>query len=108
HRLDIVVTGTRCRPDIVPATSATPWAKKTAYCDDGGISCQFRALEHIPGGHGHPGMDDHAPALRKLHGHELLPHTLGPGRRTSNKNRDIRAQWQPQPGQLVNRETAAP
>ena len=44
---------------IVPAAGKATRPEKGAYCDDGGISCQFRALEHVLRRHGDAGMDDH-------------------------------------------------
>src|ERR1700691_1192234 len=57
---------------IVPAAGTAARPKKGAYCDDGGISCQFSVLEHVLGGHGDPRMDHHVPAPRKLNGLESL------------------------------------
>jgi len=45
------------------AIVSTARLKKGAYCDDGGISCQFRALEYVLSSHMGPRMNDHIPAL---------------------------------------------
>jgi hypothetical protein len=53
-------------------------------------------------------MNDHIPSLRQLHGPQILADALPPCGGTSNENRDIRAQRQPQLGKCIDGQPAAP
>src|SRR5580700_6822533 len=68
--------------------------KKGAYCDERGISCQFRALEDLPGTDTDVWPDDHVPALGQRDRGQPFADAFGPGGRTFNENRDIRTEWQ--------------
>src|ERR1700728_3584923 len=96
------------RPHHRLAVVAAAGLKKGAYCDEGGITCQFRALEHLPGTDRDTRVDDHVPTGWECLGAEALPHALRPGRETLNKNRDIRTEREAQSGELRHRESAAP
>src|SRR4029077_1620885 len=98
----------RACPDYRLAVVAPTRLKKGAYCDEGGISCQFRALEDLPGTDTDPGIDDHVPGLRQANRGEPFPDTLRPGRRNLNKNRDIRAELECQRGEIVEAQPAVP
>src|SRR5215831_7082632 len=82
--------------------------KKGAYCDERGISCQFRALEHFTGADPDPGINDDVPRHRQLERGQSFPDSLRPGRRTSNKNRYIRAERHCQVSELIEAQTAVP
>src|SRR5262245_11033975 len=71
-------TGTHHRLAVV----ASARLKKGAYCDEGRISCQFRALEHLPGAHPDPGIDDDVPGFRQADRSQPFPDALRPGGRT--------------------------
>src|SRR5262249_52971892 len=88
---------------VVPAR-----LKKGAYCDEGGISCQFRALEHLSGADTHTRIDDDVPGFRERNRGQALPDPFRPGRETSNENRHIRAERECQAGKIVEAQTAAP
>src|SRR5579862_5392581 len=89
---------------VVPAARL----KKVAYCDEGGISCQFRALEHRCGAHRDPRVNHQVPALGELDLGEALADTLPPRRKTFNKNRHIRSKGTPEHRELGLCESAPP
>src|SRR5580765_3934951 len=89
---------------VVPASRL----KKGAYCDEGGISCQFRALEYPRRAHRDPRVHDDVPGLGQRDGGQPLAHPFSPGGETLNKNRYIGAQGQPQGRKLLYREAAVP
>src|SRR6185437_6232485 len=90
------------------AVVASTRLKKGAYCDEGGIPCQFRALEYLTGADPDAGIDDDVPGLRQADLGQPFPDAFCPGGGTPNKNRDIRSQWQPQGGELLEAQAAAP
>src|SRR5580704_3227921 len=98
----------RARPHDAFAVVAAPRLKKGAYCDEGGISCQFRALEDLPGADADAGIDDDIPGSGQLDRREMLTHTLRPGRKTLNKNRHIRPKPGAQPRELLKGEPGIP
>ena len=53
--------------------------------------------------HPDPRMDDHIPALRQRERRQPLAHPFRPGGKTSNEYRHIRAEWQAQARQLLDR-----
>jgi len=85
-----------------------PRLKKGAYCDEGGISCQFRVLEHLMSAHGAARVNDQIPPLGQLDGGQPLADPLPPGRETSNENRYIRSQRPRKGGKVRRGETAVP
>src|ERR1700722_8843128 len=54
--------------------------EKAAYCDERGISCQFRGLEYLACADGLPRAYDRIPSLRQLHRGEFLAPPFRPSR----------------------------
>src|SRR6185437_13911688 len=63
---------------VPPAPDGPARLKKGAYCDDGGISCQFRGLEHVTGGDSNPRVHHHEPPLGQLQRGEPVPDPFRP------------------------------
>ena len=82
---------------VVPAARL----KKGAYCDEGGISCQFRALEYLARcSRATPGCTMTYQVSGSVTGVSRSPTPSPQAERTLNKNRYIGAQGQPQGGKL--------
>src|SRR5580704_170645 len=93
-----------CRRDRLKCVGGAA-LRKGAYCDDGGISCQFSGLEHLGRTHRDLGVNHQKEAIRQLHRGKQLPPPLTPGTIAVHEYWHIRPQLESQRGQLGNAKT---